>query len=145
MIPKLKTMGLTFVRSIPASPTAVYHAWLDPKNPGCPWNGAEKADFKPKVGGFFYMLHRSDEGVDLPHYGRFLTLKKGEKFQVTWMSRHTQGLESVLTVTFKQEGGGTLMTLKHDGLPDTKFGRVHKNGWEYFLPLFTGHLAPKKR
>jgi uncharacterized protein YndB with AHSA1/START domain len=35
-----KTVELKFDRTIPASPSEVYDAWLNPKIPGNPWNAA---------------------------------------------------------------------------------------------------------
>jgi hypothetical protein len=49
-----KTIELKFERTIPASPSEVYHAWLNPKIPGNPWNIADKLTLNPKVDGFFY-------------------------------------------------------------------------------------------
>lgn len=95
MIPKFKTMELTIERTIPASPSKVFRAWLNPKVPGNPWHKMDKLIFNPRVGGFFYRMHL-DEGVELPHYGRFLILERSKKIQHTWMSKHTHGIESVL-------------------------------------------------
>jgi uncharacterized protein YndB with AHSA1/START domain len=36
-----KTIELKFDRTIPASPSEVYDAWLNPKIPGNPWNIAD--------------------------------------------------------------------------------------------------------
>jgi uncharacterized protein YndB with AHSA1/START domain len=45
------------------------------------------------------------------------------------MSEPTQGLESVVTVTFAPVDGGTKVTLRHANVPDTGEGRSHKEGW----------------
>ena len=37
-----KTLEFTFERTIPASPSKVYVAWLNPKVPGNPWNIPDK-------------------------------------------------------------------------------------------------------
>jgi len=44
-----KTIELKFERTIPASPSEVYDAWLNPKIPGNPWNIADKLTLNPKV------------------------------------------------------------------------------------------------
>ena len=46
-----KTIELKFERTIPASPSEVYDAWLNPKIPGNPWNIADK--LTPKYMGSF--------------------------------------------------------------------------------------------
>jgi len=53
----------------------------------------------------------------------------------------TLGEESVVTVTFEQAGDDTRMTLVHSGLPDNDKGRRHKEGWYYFLGLFSSNFV----
>ena len=49
-----KTLEFKFERTIPAPPSEVFDAWLNPKIPGNPWNAAEKFMLDPKVDGLFY-------------------------------------------------------------------------------------------
>jgi hypothetical protein len=49
-----KTIELKFEQTIPASPSEVYDARLNPKIPGNPWNRADKLTLNPKVDGFFF-------------------------------------------------------------------------------------------
>src|ERR1700761_2778166 len=115
-----KTIGFTFEPTIPAPPQEVYDAWLDPKIPGNPWNESDKLLLNPKVDGFFYWLIRGT-----PHYGRFTHIERPVSMHHTWMSPHTLGTETTVTVTFQRQGADTLMTLVHSGLPDTDGGRGH--------------------
>jgi len=126
-----KTLELKLERTISASPDEVYEAWLNPKIPGTPWNMAEKLILNPEVDGFFYWAFK-----DIAHYGRFTKTERPGRIQYTWVSPNTLGEESTVTVTFKQQGDGTLMTLVHSGLPDTENGRGHEDGWNYFLDIF---------
>lgn len=127
----INTIELTFQRTIPASPAQVFDGWLSPKVPGTPWNQAEKLSLDPKLDGLFFW-HAN--GVS--HYGRFTEVERPARIRHTWVSPHTLGLESVVTVTFRKEGGETIMTLVHSGLPDTPGGRKHEQGWNYFLNIF---------
>jgi hypothetical protein len=64
------------------------------------------------------------------------------------MSPNTMGAETSVTVTFKKQGNDTLMTLVHAGLPNTKEGKSHERGWNYFLGSYLKRfekLAGKKR
>ena len=126
-----QTIELTIERTIPASPNEVFDAWLDPKIPGNPWNEADKFVLDPKVDGLFFWTVRGTS-----HYGRFTEVARPARMQHTWMSPNTAGLESTVTVTFKKQGNGTLMTLVHSGLPDTNPGKGHEKGWNYFLGKF---------
>ena len=137
MRPGMKTMEVKLARTIPASPAEVFDAWLDPKCPGTPWSEADKLLLDPKVDGLFYFHSAKSAGEGNPHYGRFTVLDRPSKVQYTWMSPHTRGLESVVTVTFQEKGEDTLLTLRHENLPDDEEGRVHEPGWNHFL----GRLA----
>lgn len=128
---KDKTIKIKFDRIIPTTSIEAYKAWLNPKVKGTPWNIGEKIIFTPKIDGFFYWLVNGT-----PHYGRFTKLKRGQTIQHTWMSPYTEGLESVVTVTFKKKGTNTLMTLVHSGLPNSSKGRAHEGGWNEFMNEF---------
>jgi|SRR5215469_8484814 len=126
-----KDLEFKFERTIPALPSEVFDAWLDPKIPGNPWNAAEKLILNPKVDGLFYWALKGTS-----HYGRFTEVERPGRIQHTWMSPNTLGEESMVTVIFKQQGEDTLMTLVHSGLPDHELARGHEKGWNYFLGIF---------
>ena len=130
------TLELKFERTIPAPPAEVFAGWLDPKTPGNPWNMADKLLLNPEVDGFFYWAFKGT-----PHYGRFTEVEPSARIRHTWVSPNTLGEESTVTVTFQHQGDGTLMTLVHSGLPDTKEGRSHEQGWNYFLGMFPGQFG----
>jgi uncharacterized protein YndB with AHSA1/START domain len=135
-----KKIEFRIERTIPASPAEVFDGWLNPKIPGNPWNAADKFLLDPKVDGFFYWTVRGT-----PHYGRFTEIARPGRIQHTWMSPNTSGLESTVTVTFKEKGKDTLMTLVHSGLPDTDGGRSHDKGWNYFLDIFPEQFMDASR
>lgn len=127
----IKKIEFKFERTIPAPPEEVFNAWLDSKIPGTPWNMADKLLLNPKVDGFFYWVAKGTS-----HYGRFTVVAPSDRIQHTWVSPNTLGYESIVTVTFKKQGEGTVMTLVHSDLPDTDRGRGHEKGWNYFLDMF---------
>ncbi len=126
-----KTLEFKFERKIPAPLGEVFDAWLDPKIPGNPWNAAEKFVLDPKVDGLFYWRLKGTS-----HYGRFTEIERPDRIQHTWMSPNTLGQESMVTLTFRQQGDDTLMTLVHSELPDHELARGHEKGWNYFLGIF---------
>lgn len=131
-----KTLEFKVERTIPAPPDEVFDAWLDPRVPGTTWNAAKKFMLDPKVDGLFYWSTKT-----CSHYGRFTHVERGVRLQHTWVSPHTLGEESTVTVTFEKRGDDTLMTLVHSGLPDTEGGRSHEKGWNYFLGIFPEQFA----
>ena len=135
-----KTIEFRFERTIPAPAGEVFDAWLNPKVPGTTWHEADKLLLNPTVDGFFYWLIRGNS-----HYGRFTEMDRPNRIEHTWMSRSTVGEETTVTLTFKKQGGDTIMTLVHTGNPDTEAGRGHEKGWNYFLDLFPGQFADAAR
>jgi uncharacterized protein YndB with AHSA1/START domain len=158
----MKTMELTLTRTIPASPAEVFDAWMDPKHPGNPWNDATKLIYDGRVDGLFFFLHVSvagtqharaghdarlglDTGEQRPSYGRFVAIERPGRVQYAWMSGFTEGLESMVTVTFERRGNDTLVTLNHSNLPDDEKGRVHERGWNECLDRSVEHVLAGRR
>ena len=118
-------------RSIPASPEEVFDAWLDPKIPGTPFHEHEKLIVSPKVDGLWYWLYKEQ-----PHYGLFTEFQRPNRIRHTWMSQKTQGVETIVTVTFQRKGESTLMTLVHSGFTSDDMGQAHQKGWNFILANF---------
>jgi len=127
-----KTLEIKLQRTIPAPPGEVFDAWLDPKIPGTLWHENDKLIIDPKVDGLWYLLSLKGS----PNYGRFIEIDRPGRLRHSWMSRHTLGEESMVTVTFEKRGQGTLMTLRHSGLPDDDMARAHEKGWNSILDKF---------
>jgi uncharacterized protein YndB with AHSA1/START domain len=137
---KPKTIEFRFERIIPAPPGEVFEAWLNPKVPGNPWNMADKLILQPKLDGMFYWAIKGTA-----HYGRFTEMVRPNRIKHTWVSPHTMGEESTVTLTFEKKEGNTLMTLVHSDLPDTDGGRGHQKGWNYFLGIFPDQFGGTRR
>jgi uncharacterized protein YndB with AHSA1/START domain len=144
MTANMKTIEINIKRMIPAAAAEVYDAWLDPQCDANPWHGSARLDFTPKVNGLYYFLRITDEGNHFPHYGRFVVLDRPRKIQLHWMSKHTEGLESVVTVDFVQKGEDTLLSINHANLPDSDKGRMHETGWNHFLGQLEKLLTPQR-
>lgn len=125
------TLSFKVERLISAPPAELFDGWLDPNIPGNPWNAAERFLLDAKLDGLFWWALKG-----VAHYGRFTAFERPERMQHTWVSPNTSGRESVVTLTFKQQGEHTLMTLVHSDLPDTTEARGHEPGWTYFLGIF---------
>jgi uncharacterized protein YndB with AHSA1/START domain len=134
---------ITVSRTIPASAEKVYDVWIDPKSPGGPWHGAERAILNPVVDGLYYLAIKH-EGRVWPHYGRFTKMDRPRLLEHTWMSEGTKGIESVVTLTFEPRGDQTDVTLCHSGLPDDEAGRQHKEGWTWILSALADAVAARR-
>jgi uncharacterized protein YndB with AHSA1/START domain len=135
-----KALTLNLKRVIAGPPAKVFEAWLDPKQACSPWSYGEAVALEPKVGKLFCILKGNTAYI----FGRVLKVAKGKQLQHTWMSRYTRGMESTVTVDFRKRAAGTLMTLRHTGLPNDGYGRQHADGWGKFLGTMEGRFAGKK-
>ncbi len=132
-----KTFDVTVQRTIPAPPSEVFDAWLDPEIPGTLWHGHEKVILKPEIDGLWYVLSRAHRREGTPHYGRFIEMTRPSRIQHSWMSRNTLGEETLVTVTFQKRGEDTLLTILHSGFPSSDTVTPHEKGWNTVLGKFS--------
>jgi uncharacterized protein YndB with AHSA1/START domain len=115
---------------IPASPRAVYDAWLDSKAHGAMTGGKAKAS--AKVGGKW-------SATDGYCYGTNLELVPGKKIVQSWRSSDfgDDDKDSKIALTLKPVAGGTKLTLLHSAVPDSQADAGYKAGWAdyYFTPM----------
>jgi len=137
-----KTMTVNLKRVIAGSPAGVFDAWMDPKQACNPWNVCKDVMMQPRAGTLFYFRGPHSSGS---HFGRMLTLARGRELRHTWMSFYTRGVETTVTVLFKKHAAGTLMSIRHSGLPNDAYGRSHAQGWGQFLDMTEKLFAGKKR
>ena len=131
---------LSVPRTYDAPPERVFRAWTDPASMKA-WlaeGGDVAAD--PQPDGLFYlgMMHG---GVIRPHYGRYLHVESPRLLEFTWVSEHTRGKESVVTIEFTPRNRQTELRLTHEGLPDEEMVMAHTGGWTYFLDALVARLA----
>jgi uncharacterized protein YndB with AHSA1/START domain len=136
----IKLTDITVSRTVPAPAAAVFDVWMDPASPGGPWFGVERVIMNPTVDGLFYhaVMH---EGRRWPHYGRFLRIERPKAIEHTWVSEATQGVESIVSLTFVPQGDQTEVTLRHSGVPDDEMGRRHQDGWTWVLSMLAERFS----
>jgi uncharacterized protein YndB with AHSA1/START domain len=126
--------SLTFKRRLSASPDKVYAAWTDPQKI-VQWFG--RVDAKPetiraeidaRVGGRFRFRFATDnENYEVG--GVYLEVVPNARLAFSWAWHSTPERESVVTVTLKPDGDGTLLTLHHAQLFDEAARAGHERGW----------------
>ncbi|MGC2035751.1 MAG: SRPBCC domain-containing protein [Thermoplasmata archaeon] len=133
-------------REIEAKPREVFAAWIDPKHPGTPWSkrhGIRRAIVNPFVGGLFYI----NMGPPMPlaiHFGRFLRLDRPKLIEHTWASEGTLGAETLVRITLRAKGEGTLFSLRHTGLPNRESARGHEEGWGWIVGWLADGLSARR-
>ncbi len=114
---------------IPATPEAVYKAWLSGKEHAAMTGGA--ATGSARVGGKFTAWDGYIEGKNLE-------LEPGKRIVQSWRTTEfsDDDPDSRLEVVLAPAKGGTKVTLRHSDLPKGQ-GADYKSGWveHYFEPM----------
>lgn len=124
-------MAISFTVSdiIPTSKEAVYNAWLDGEKHAKMTNtGVALAS---TLVGDSFMAHDgyiTGKNVDLVPFTKIIQTWRTAEFT-------DEEEDSLIEVTFKDKGDGTLITLTHTNLPP--HGRQYEQGWQtqYFEPM----------
>jgi uncharacterized protein YndB with AHSA1/START domain len=125
---------------IAARPETVWRYWTDPQRM-CDWWGAA-AELDPRPGG----ACRIEMGGGPTMRGEFVELVPYERIVFTFGWELTDGAPAVapgstrVEVTLAAEGGDTILTLRHTGLP-AAHADEHRAGWAHFLPRLADAIA----
>jgi uncharacterized protein YndB with AHSA1/START domain len=115
--------------TIPASPEAVYEAWLDSAAHSAMTGG--KAEVSDRIGAPF-------TAWDGYIQGRNIELVPGKRIVQSWRTAEfsDEDPDSIITIALEPVAGGTLLTLEHAGAPDEQTG-YEDGGWNdnYFAPM----------
>jgi uncharacterized protein YndB with AHSA1/START domain len=125
--------SLTLKRRLNTTPEKVYAAWTDPEKI-VKWFGPDsgkvtRADLDVRVGGRFVVVFFTEDGEEHHVSGVYREVVPDEKLVFTWAWRSTPERESLVTITVKPDGGGTLLTLLHEKFFDEAARDRHRYGW----------------
>jgi uncharacterized protein YndB with AHSA1/START domain len=138
--------SLSFERRLNASPDKVYAAWTDPEKI-IRWFGRSdakadsfRAEIEARVGGRF----RVSFSTDSEYYevgGVYREVVPSQRLVFSWVWHSTPERESLVTVSLKPDGDGTLLTLHHEQLFDQPARDGHERGWIGALDKLEGFIA----
>lgn len=136
--------SLAIKRRFDAPPAKVYAAWTDPEKIS-QWMGpahvqGAHAECDLRVGGRYAIKMISSEGEHNVG-GVYREIVPNEKLCFTWAWKDTPERESLVTVTFKPDGDGTLMTLLHEQFFDEEARDRHNAGWTGSFDKLENFLA----
>jgi uncharacterized protein YndB with AHSA1/START domain len=145
MVATITKPSLTLKRRLNAPPAKVYEAWTDPEKL-MRWFGpaqAEtlRAETDVRVGGRFRIVMRGPDGEEHDVSGVYREVVASEKLVFTWAWRTTPERESLVTVMFKGDGGGTMLTLTHEQFFDEPARDRHRSGWSGTLDKLEAYFA----
>lgn len=137
--------SLAIKRRFNAPPAKVFAAWTDPQKVKH-WMGPGEvkvlsAECDARVGGRYRWLMQTPSGEEHDVSGVYREVVPNEKLVFTWAWKSTPERESLVTLTFKDDGGGTLMTLTHEQFFDEAARDSHQGGWNGAMDKLEMYLA----
>jgi uncharacterized protein YndB with AHSA1/START domain len=125
--------SLTVKRRFSAPPAKVFQAWTDPEKVKR-WMGPGEvkvlaAEGDARTGGRYRWLMQSPDGEHHDVGGVYREVIPNEKLVFTWAWKSAPERESLVTLTFKPDGDGTIITLTHEQFFDEDARDRHQHGW----------------
>ncbi|RZN32548.1 SRPBCC domain-containing protein [Bradyrhizobium sp. Leo121] len=134
--------GLTLTRRLRARPEKVYAAWTEPENlvqwfgPANVKPGSVRAELDVRAGGRYRISFTGNDGEYHEVGGVYRDVVPNERLVFTWAWHSTPERESLVTVSLRSDGAGTLLTFHHEQFVDETARDNHERGWtELFTKL----------
>lgn len=138
---KVDTPVIEITRHLDAPPEQVFDAWVS-KDFGAwlPFPDAVRQStvIEPRVGGRYELSMTMKDGRTIEIFGVYREMVRPERLVMTWVANYI-GQETLLTLTFKPNKAGTVMTLRHDGVPSA-LRNNHKANWLETLNRLAAYL-----
>jgi uncharacterized protein YndB with AHSA1/START domain len=139
---------LVITRTFDAPRHLVFAAWTDPKHIVQWWGPRAhpgthiEMDVRPG-GAWRNCLTSVETGQQLWQGGVFLEVVPPERlvFTFAWEEEGERGLETVVTVTFAEQGGKTLMTMRQAPFATDSSRSGHSEGWNSTFDRLVDFLA----
>ena len=126
-------------RRIAAPPEEVFPYFTDP-DLCLLWHGIE-VELDPRPGGIFRVV-LNDAGFVAR--GVYLQVEPPDRVVFSWGYEGNEGLppgESTVDVRLTRDGEGTILRLRHSGLPSESACQIHSFGWNTLLDALVGLLS----
>ncbi|MEX0589966.1 MAG: SRPBCC domain-containing protein [Xanthobacteraceae bacterium] len=127
--------SLTLKRHIKAPPAKVYAAWTQAEQL-VRWFGPHetvldsvKAELDVREGGRFRASFKTMDGEYHEVGGVYREVVPDQRLQFSWAWHSTPERESLVTLTFRPDGEGTMLTLLHEQFFDQAARDGHAHGW----------------
>jgi uncharacterized protein YndB with AHSA1/START domain len=140
-----KDTTLEITRLFDAPPARVFDAWLN-REEWQEWIGPEglKCDvplLEPRVGGRYRITMNLTDGRVIPVAGIFKTIDPPRSLIFSWGWEGDPSRDSLITITLREKGGKTELTLRQEGLGSVAGRDDHVRGWNSTLNKLVRYLA----
>ena len=127
--------AITLRRTIPARRGEVFRAWTDPAELKRWWARpgftVVDAQVDLRIGGGFRIDTRPDVGNVFSVFGSYREVRAPERLVYTWAWQGTRmdGIETLVTVDFREAGQDTEVLLTHEGFDTQGDHTAHRDAW----------------
>ena len=125
--------SLSINRRFKALPARVFAAWTSPQQIakwfGPPGIRDVSAEIDLRTGGHYTTVGFSPDGTRNQVGGVYREIEQNKKLVFTWAWHTTPERESLVTLEFKPDGDGTLLSLRHEQFADEPARDRHNQGW----------------
>jgi len=99
------------------------------------------AESDPRKGGRYRWVMKAPDGEEHDVSGVYREVVPNEKLVFTWAWKSTPERESLVTLSFKPDGDGTLLTLQHEQFFDEPARDRHQYGWTNAMEKLDKYLT----
>lgn len=144
---KPQVPSLTLKRRLKAPAEKVFAAWTKPEalthwfGPAETQQGTLRADMDVRVGGRYRISFKTADGDYHEVGGAYREVVRNERLVFSWAWHSTPERESLVTITIKADGDGTILTLHHERFFDQKARDGHNRGWTGTLEKLERYLS----
>ncbi len=136
---------LEITRIFDAPPKRVFDAWMN-REEWQSWIGPEGINCEvpeqdARVGGRYRINMKLTSGETLPVVGSYRIIEPYRRIVFTWGADGDPARQSTITLTFRDLGGKTELTLRQEGLRTAENRDGHVKGWNSALNKLERFLA----
>jgi uncharacterized protein YndB with AHSA1/START domain len=139
--------SLTLTRRLRAKPERVFAAWTQAEQLA-QWFGPPnmkpatvQAELDVRTGGRYRISFVRDDGEYFEAGGIYREVVPNERLVFSWAWHSTPERESLVTISFKPDNGGTLMIFHHAQFVDETARDNHQRGWNSFFDKLDAFVA----
>ena len=137
--------SLTLKRRLNAAPEKAYAAWTDPEKI-VKWFGPDAGPVKSAVldvreGGRYAIVFCTENGEEHHVSGVYREVVPDRKLVFTWAWHTMPERESLVTVSIRPDGDGSMLTLHHEQFFDDEARDRHEHGWSGCLDKLQLYFA----
>jgi uncharacterized protein YndB with AHSA1/START domain len=146
-VSKPQVPSVTLKRRLKATPEKVFAAWTDPEKivrwfgPAETMDGSVRAEMDVRVGGSYRVRFQTADGEKHEVGGTYQEVVANQRLVFSWAWHTTPERESLVTLTLKADGDGTMLTLHHARFFDQKARDGHERGWTGTMDKLDRYLS----